>query len=114
MSEPRIASSIAVGALIRRVEGEGGFAVVAARGDATSGAILIICLQRGEIVAVLERALANDGEYGWRKAAAGLINDKSLLDDYLMRKRRHDPDLWQIEVDVPDVERFIAQLAASA
>ena len=113
MSEPRLASSISVGALIRRVEGEGGFATVVARGDSSAGAILIICRQRGEIVAILERALASSGAYAWCPTGIALINNKALLNEYLERKERNDPDLWLIEVDVADVERFIAQLAAS-
>ena len=113
MSEPRIASFFAVGALIRRIEAEGGFAIVAARGDSSAGAIAILCLQRGEIVALLERSLTNGGAYAWHKTSKELINNKPLLDDYLTRRRHHDPDLWLIEADVPDVERFIAQLAAA-
>ncbi len=113
MSEPRLASSITVSALIRRVETEGGFAVVAARGDSNAGAILIIAMQRGEIIAILERALTSGGNYSWNKTSGQLMNDKAVLNDYLARKRRNDPDLWLVEADVPDVERFIAQLSAA-
>ncbi len=113
MSEPRIASHFAVGALIRRIEAEGGFAIVVARGDSNAGAIAILCLQRGEIVALLERSLTTDGSYAWRKTSEQLINNKPLLDEHLTRRRHYDPDLWLIEADVPDVERFIAQLGAA-
>ena len=113
MSAPRIASFFAVGVLIRLIEAEGGFAVVAARGDSNAGAIVILCLQRGEIAAILERSLRSGETYTWHQTGQELIDNKPLLDDYLTRRRRHDPDLWLIEADVPDVERFIAQLASS-
>lgn len=101
---PRVASSVLTGALIRKAEGEGGFAAVLAKGDPTSGAILLVLTQRGGPPRLLERLLQSDGSYAW----AAPIEDSAQVPDFIARRRRFDPDLWVLELDVPSVERFTA------
>ena len=57
----RIASGVAVSALLRRVNAAGGFGAVLQRGDDTAGAIAIITRDRGETRA-LERVMAMAGD----------------------------------------------------
>jgi hypothetical protein len=102
----RIASGVAVSALLRRVNAAGGFGTVLYRGDATAGAIAIIARDRGETLA-LERVMAMAGGYEWREAAAG-----DAIDSWIERARRRDPDLWIIELDIPDAARFVAETAS--
>jgi hypothetical protein len=106
MTAPRIASSVLAGALIRKAEGEGGFAAVLAKGDPTSGAILLILTERGADPRVLERLLQPDGSYSWAQP----IEDSSEVPDFVARRRRFDPDLWIIELDIPSAERFTAEM----
>ncbi len=54
----RVTAGLLVSALIRRVEAEGGHAMVLAKGDATSGAILIALAVRG----VTTRLVDAEGE----------------------------------------------------
>ena len=92
---------------MRRVTADGGFATILARGDAERGALLLIVIERGRHVAVLERMLNAEGEYSWRPS--GPESEGPALGEWLRKRRRNDSDLWLIELDVPDAERFIAE-----
>lgn len=100
MSEPRPASGLLVSSLLRRVAAEGGNGAVLSRGDATAGAILLVLVDRGVTRRLVERGIAPDGSYGWLATGPKLLDDPSGLSDYLARRRRNDPDLWVVELDV--------------
>lgn len=106
---PRLTSAMLVSALVRRVSNDGGAAVVVAKGDRTAGAILLICLEKGLLTAFRERVLRPDGGYGWE--AVGPTRDSSSDDaaSWLARRRQRDPDLWIVELDIPNAERFAAE-----
>ena len=107
--EPRLASSVLVSALIRRAEGQGGFGTVLSRGDSTAGSIAVVLLERGTNPRLLERLLQSDGRYAWRESSGdgeGEAGVQALLD----RRRRFDPDLWVIELDIASAERFAAEM----
>ena len=106
---PRLASAVLVAALIRRAQAEGGFGAVLAKGDATAGAVAVILAERGRKAAFLERMLQPDGGYAWRDSGEGLDSD-AAYDDRLARRRRVDPDLWAVELDVASAERFAAEM----
>ena len=109
----RLTSALLVGALVRRAEGEGGFAAVLAKGDPTAGAVLVILTQRGAKRALLERVLQPDGRYMWQDVGG---QDTEKTDDFqsaLERRRRYDPDLWIVELDIPSPERFAAEMNAA-
>ena len=106
---PRLASAVLVAALIRRAQAEGGFGAVLAKGDATAGAIAVILAQRGRKTAFLESLLQPDGSYAWEDSAKGIDSD-SEFDAFLARRRRVDPDLWAVELDVASPERFAAEM----
>ncbi len=108
MSEPRLAASVEASALMRRVTADGGFATVLARGDTERGSLLLIVTTRGRHAAVLERMLDATGAYRWHTSGPAK-NQDFTLDDWLRKRRRSDSDLWLIELDVPDAERFIAE-----
>lgn len=108
----RLAAGVLAGALLRRVVAEGGNGTVLARGDPTAGAILLICCDRGETRLLLERVASSEGSQ-WAAAGPRGVADKAILDPYLERRRRNDPDLWLIELDIAGVERFAAELIAS-
>ena len=108
---PRVASSVLVGALIRRAESEGGFGVVVAKGDVTAGAVAVILAERGRKACLLERALRPDGSYAWEASTQGVENE-SEFQSALDRKRRFDPDLWIVELDIASAERFAAEMTA--
>jgi hypothetical protein len=107
--QPRLASSILVGALLRRAEAEGGFGMVLAKGDPTAGAIAIILAERGADPRFFERLLQPDGRYAWQESQQRL-DQPGDLPALIERRRRFDPDLWLIELDVASTERFAAEM----
>jgi hypothetical protein len=107
---PRLASGMLVGALIRRAQAEGGFAALLSRGDENSGAVIVILTERGTDTRLLERILLPEGRYAWQSPSSKPIIDPSEITDIITRRRRFDPDLWVLELDVPSAERFTAEM----
>jgi hypothetical protein len=108
----RLASGVLVSALIRRVQGEGGNAAVLARGDVTSGSILLVCSDRGRVTSLRERLLTADGHYGWQDVTPRDSTAPMDLTGYFQRRCQRDPDLWILELDIPNAERFAAETIA--
>ena len=98
-----------VDALFRRVTAAGGFATVLARGDETAGAILLVCRDRGDVTMLLERTVDLDGRYRWTPCGPQDVESEAGRDSYIQRRRASDPDLWLIELDIADAERFAAE-----
>ena len=103
----RLTSAMLVSALIRRVGAEGGNAVVLARGDATAGSILLICMEKGVVQSVRERVLDMTGVYAWTAVGPG---EPGEFTGYLERRRARDLDLWLVELDIANAERFAAEM----
>ncbi|WP_294058202.1 DUF1491 family protein [Sphingomonas sp.] len=95
-------------ALIRRVNQEGGMAAVLARGDPTAGAILLLLLEKGRNPRFFERGIGADGEPALVRAGPAELIDDAAAHDYWSRRRSRDSDLWVIELDIADGERFAA------
>ena len=108
--EPRLQSSVLAGALMRRAGQEGGFAAVIAKGDPTSGAILLVLAERGTRLRILERAMHGAGGYSWQDVGNRTVGNAQETEKFLSRRREFDPDLWIIELDVPSTEHFVAEL----
>jgi hypothetical protein len=109
---PRLASSVLVGALIRKAETEGGFGAVLAKGEPTSGSVLVILTERGGNPRILERILDAEGHYSWQSPMGGGSDDDAEVPRFVERRRRFDPDLWVLELDIPSRERFAADMNA--
>jgi hypothetical protein len=108
--EARIASSILVGALLRRAEAEGGFGMVLAKGDPTAGAVAVLLTERGGSPRFFERLLQPDGSYAWTESGGQPLDQPGELQALIERRRRFDPDLWLIELDIASTERFAAEM----
>ena len=59
--EPRLQTSVQVSALIRRAESHGGFAAILAKGDPTSGSMLVILAEKGRKARILKRGFKGSG-----------------------------------------------------
>ena len=110
MSEARLAASVAVGALIRKAESDGGFAAVLAKGDATAGTILVILTEKGGNPRLLERILQPGGGYSWQPSGRQAVDKPEEVAQLVARRRQFDPDLWVLELDIPSAERFAAEM----
>jgi hypothetical protein len=109
--EARLGSSLLVNALLRLAGGEGGFGAVLAKGDADAGAITVILAERGERRMILERVVGPDGLYSWQEVGNRAAANEEELAKFLERRRRIDPDLWLIELDVASAQRFADEMA---
>lgn len=107
MSE-RLPSSLLASALIRRVHDAGGFAAVRAKGDPQSGALLLLAVSRDGIARIFERGFGPSGQPVMTDSTPSDASPDSV-EAYWRRRRDRDPDLWVIELDIPDAERFAAE-----
>lgn len=96
-----------VGALLRRVQQEGGFATVLARGEADAGTLLVVLADRGAPPRAFERMPQMDGSRAWILSRSASPDDPHAFAQWLDRRRAQDQDLWIIELDIPEGERFI-------
>lgn len=110
MTEARAATGLLVSALIRRIEAEGGSAMVIHRGDAIAGAVLLMLADRGVLGAIVERVWRFDGGHGFERVGPADPNEPGAAGDYVARRRRSDPDLWAVEIDHPEAERIAGEL----
>lgn len=108
----RLRSRFLVDLLIRRTEAAGGFAAILARGDDTSGIILVQCSDRGAPGPLLERRFSPDGRYIWQGVGPDDPKDGESRANYRERRRKADPDLWIVELDIADAPRLVAEWAA--
>jgi hypothetical protein len=102
-----------VGAILRRVTAEGGFATVLRKGDAERGSLLLLVSTRGSHVVALERVLGFDGSYSWQRVGPSESAGSAEIADFLARRARFDEDSWAIELDIAEPERFIAETTAA-
>jgi len=112
MSGRRLPAKLEVSGLIRQIEADGGFATILNKGDTDGGALLLIVSSRGRYVTGLERILGISGGYEWRPTGPAESAGSPDLQSFLAKRTRFDPDLWVVEVDIADPERFIAETTA--
>ena len=103
----RLPAALEVSGLTRQVSAAGGFAMVVAKGEPDSGSILVVIMENGSNSRAYERMPQADGSRAWHPAKREDRLDAQAFTDYLTRRRIQDPDLWIIELDVPQGERFI-------
>jgi hypothetical protein len=103
-----IASDVWVAALERPIELAGGFATIARKGDARSGAVLVKTFDpKTREARIYEQAFAQDGETVWMRPLPSAI--ESDVDAYAQRAARVDPDLWVVEIEAADGARFLTE-----
>lgn len=110
----RLPTHIEVGAILRRAQGKGDFATVVRKGDQERGSLLLLVASRGRHFACLERILDLDGNYDWQPTGPGESADSAEVASFLANRARFDEDLWAIELDVADPERFTAETVSRA
>jgi hypothetical protein len=75
--------------------------------------MLLFVSNRGSHVACLERILNLDGSYRWERVGPGDSAGSLEIADFLARRARFDEDLWAIELDIAEPERFIAETTSA-
>ena len=103
-----LSTDVWVGALIRRAEAEGAFAMVLKKGDPRAGAVLVKVLGRREgTVRLYASALGGGGETVWMQPLRDAVDPD--IDAYVERARARDPDLWVVEIEDADGRHFLTE-----
>lgn len=110
----RLPAHLEVSGLIRAVEGEGGFATVIEKGERDGGTLLVICCHKGTNARAYERMPQLDGTRKWVLSKTQDSENPLEFSEYLARRKRQDADLWVVELDSENAERFIAPLGTIA
>lgn len=106
----RLPAHMEAAGILRLAQSAGGFATVLARGEHDGGTILLVILCRGGPARLYERMPGLDGTRLFVATKSQDSEKPSEFTDYLDRRRRQDPDLWILEVDIDEAERFVANL----
>ncbi len=110
--QPRLTSRLLVDALLRKILQEGGFATIVQRGNDAAGAILIECIERGQLAELLEKTTDFEGVSQWRRIAPPDAAPAKWTDEYRARRVASDADLWWIELDIAGAARFADEMIA--
>ena len=104
----RLPAHLEVAGLLRTVSQAGGFAAVLEKGERDAGTILVVCAEKGRNRRLFERMPSVEGPRKWTEIRAEDVDIDVEFDSYLNRRKSQDPELWIIELDIANGERFIA------
>ncbi|MGF7154039.1 DUF1491 family protein [Novosphingobium gossypii] len=105
--DARLPAHLEVSGLIRRINGEGGFGTVLSKGEPDAGTILAVLSHNGRDARLYERMPDLDGTRAWRCSRRQDPENPFEFQEYLDRRKQQDPDVWIVELDGADAERFI-------
>lgn len=104
----RLSTDVWVGALIRRAELGGAFAMVLRKGDPRAGAVLVKAVdRRADVARLYAEAVRGEGERVWMEPA--LTDAEAALDAYVERAVRVDPDIWVVEIEDVEGRHFLTE-----
>lgn len=95
----RLSTELYVQAHVRQCFARGLTAVVAHKGDAWGGAILLKLNLLGPGCRMLTQTRDEDGEIAWLPVQAGALLSEPDADAYITRSVQRDPDLWVVEIE---------------
>ncbi len=84
--------------------------MVLAKGERDAGTILLVTLCHGKGGVLYERMPQLDGSRKFLAVKRENPENPAEFPDYLARRRSQDSDMWLIEVDIVDPERFVARI----
>ena len=106
--EGRLPAHLEVSAILRAVDAQGGFATVIEKGERDAGTILLLTMDRGHNARLWERMPQLDGSRPYIITKTQDPEKPEEFSEYLDRRKRQDSDIWIVELDVPNPERFVA------
>lgn len=93
--------------MIRAVDAAGGFATVLRKGERDAGTILVVLAENGGNYRLFERMPDAETGRNWTCTKVQNPENKTEFSESLTRRASRDPDLWIVELDIADGERFI-------
>jgi hypothetical protein len=109
----RLPAGLEVSALLRQVNQAGGFGMVLAKGEPEAGTIILILCENGRNSRAYERLPNAQGTRLWQCTRREDDGQSVPLADWIARRQAQDPDLWIVELDIANGERFIGLPANS-
>ena len=110
MTESRLPTQLIVSALLRQISVQGGMGVILAKGDPESGTYILLLRDRTGGVKLVERRPSANFNFEWQVTQEKTAENQRELDEYCTRRSAQDPDLWIVEAQIEDAERFVAEL----
>jgi hypothetical protein len=102
MSEPRVKAALWVSMALRMADIAGRPGAVLHKGDPDAGGVLAVLRGRAGLC-VLSQMRTAEGALAWMRATGAAPVDQAVVDAYVVRRRKVDPDLWVVEFDAPDL-----------
>jgi hypothetical protein len=102
MADDRLPTHLWVMAHIRRCIADGIPAVVARKGDATGGTVILKINQLEKGCRVLSQMRDPEGRLGWLAQLKGALVPETDADAYIARTVQRDPDVWVVEIEDRD------------
>ncbi len=104
----RLSTDVWVAALIRRAELGGAFAMIAHKGDARGGTVLVkVYNPLARAARLYAEAVRGEGERIWMPPIAS--TEERDIDAYVERQRGRDPDLWLVEIEDREGRHFLTE-----
>ena len=95
----RLSTELFVQAHIRQCFARGLTAIVAHKGDAWGGAVIVKLNLLGPGCKLLTQTRDPEGEIAWLQVQGGAILSEADADSYIQRQVQRDPDLWVVEIE---------------
>ncbi|MGH1349877.1 MAG: DUF1491 family protein [Methyloligellaceae bacterium] len=109
----RVKAEIWVKSYIRRCHYNGAYAMVLRRGDSDAGAIFIkINTLDGQALLMMPAPAgfsAADTDRMWIAYNDGQANSEDVVDNYIEKQKKSDPDIWVVEVEDKDGRMFLEE-----
>ena len=106
--EGRLPAHLEVSALIRAVDAAGGFATVLHKGERDAGTLALVIRERDGTSVLYERMPQMDGLRVFTETRRSDAEKPYEFQEYIDRRADRDPDLWLLELDIAEPERFAA------
>jgi hypothetical protein len=106
MSEPRVTTALWVSAFIRRLLGDGHFAVVLAKGDPVAGALIVCSRSISGAHRLYSPITTLDGTRAWMETRSGVLDDAGAV-TALAAAQQRDPDLWWVEAEIEGLAPYL-------
>jgi hypothetical protein len=102
LDDGRLPTDLWVMSHVRRCNDAAIPAIVARKGEAKGGTLLLKVNQLEHGCRVLSQARDIDGKLGWLVAFKGALVPEAEADDYIARAVQRDPDVWVVEIEHRD------------
>ncbi|APG61748.1 hypothetical protein LPB140_01660 [Sphingorhabdus lutea] len=102
----RLLSKIKVQALVKLANAHGDHATVLKKGDESAGEIILITAKNGQNIGLYTYIMDVNGHHIWQEKFIQDIDKVNKIEDWVLKRKNIDPDIWVIELDIADDERL--------